>query len=156
MHPPIGSCGRRHQPAQAAQVECGGREADEPVNVREATEFDLAKPDDRFELAKCRFDPPPRVLAWRRPRNRWHCGAPRAVCWATFGVNQSPRASPNALARGEPLVSDNAGLYLLTDRIEEADRAVASAENVGCAVNPDMKDDIKAARTKKTPRPPAC
>jgi tetratricopeptide (TPR) repeat protein len=36
-----------------------------------------------------------------------------------------------------------AALYLFTNRIEEADRAVASAEKVGYTVNPDMKADIK-------------
>ena len=36
-----------------------------------------------------------------------------------------------------------AALYLFTNRIDEAERAVASAEKVGYRVNPDMKADIK-------------
>ena len=36
-----------------------------------------------------------------------------------------------------------AALYLFTNRIDEADRAVSSAEKVGYTVNPGMKADIK-------------
>jgi tetratricopeptide (TPR) repeat protein len=39
-----------------------------------------------------------------------------------------------------------AALYLFTNRIEEADRAVTSAEKVGYTVNPDLKADIKKRR----------
>ena len=39
-----------------------------------------------------------------------------------------------------------AALYLMTDRIDEASRAVTSAEKIGYAVNPAMKDDIRKRR----------
>jgi tetratricopeptide (TPR) repeat protein len=40
-----------------------------------------------------------------------------------------------------------AALYLFTNRIDEADRALSSAEKVGYAVNPDMKTDIKKRKS---------
>jgi len=40
-----------------------------------------------------------------------------------------------------------AALYLFTGRIDEADRAVTSAEKAGYAVNPEMKADIKKRRS---------
>ena len=40
-----------------------------------------------------------------------------------------------------------AALYLMTGRIQEADRAVASAEKVGYSVNPGLKADIKKQKS---------
>ncbi len=40
-----------------------------------------------------------------------------------------------------------AALYLFTNRIEEADRALTNAEKLGYAVNPDMKSDIKKRKS---------
>jgi tetratricopeptide (TPR) repeat protein len=50
-----------------------------------------------------------------------------------------------------------AALYLITDRIDEADKAVASAEKVGYNVSPGLKADIKKRRngggTPNSPTP---
>ena len=40
-----------------------------------------------------------------------------------------------------------AALYLITDRIDQADRAVVSAEKVGYPVNPELKADIKRRKS---------
>jgi tetratricopeptide (TPR) repeat protein len=40
-----------------------------------------------------------------------------------------------------------AALYLITDRIQEADKAVTSAEKIGYSVNPGLKADIKKRKS---------
>jgi hypothetical protein len=51
------------------------------------------------------------------------------------------------VARNGVLCCAGPALYLITDRIELADKAVVSAEKVGYVVNPGLKADIKARRT---------
>src|SRR5215467_12537060 len=55
-------CGLRQQFRQPDQIERGAGKYHEPVDLRQAAEFDLAHPADRFQPAERRFDPGPSVL----------------------------------------------------------------------------------------------
>ena len=59
------SCGHRHERDQSTDIEGRAREAEEPVHLRESTQFHLPHPGDRFQPAKRGLDPRPGVQAFR-------------------------------------------------------------------------------------------
>ena len=88
------SCRSRQQLGQADQVERRAGEDEEPVDVREAAQFDFAHPGDGLQPPERRFDARPRVLTLRVARVPGRAPIDRAAA--------APREVLRHVRRGAP------------------------------------------------------